>query len=94
MPYVFPYGCILNRPALKSCNADFREGILGGPVAFASRVPSSDLSDDDLDTETVGMRSKHLPLVSCNAAKALICIGGVAAVGTQTLNPNAGTRNH
>lgn len=63
----------------------FRKGPSPGPVAFASRVPSNELSDDKEEAEVVGLRSDYLPLVSCGAAKALICIGGVAAVGTSAL---------
>lgn len=58
-----------------------REKSLGGPVAFASRLNSNELNDEDLEAEAVGLRARHLPSVSCAAAKAIVCIGGVAAVG-------------
>ncbi|KAL8449856.1 hypothetical protein Emed_002819 [Eimeria media] len=58
-----------------------RKDIFNGPVAFASRMSGSEFDEEDLENAGVGVHSKSLPLVSCSAAKAIICIGGVAAIG-------------
>ncbi|KAL8436673.1 hypothetical protein ACSSS7_001498 [Eimeria intestinalis] len=58
-----------------------RKGLLERPVAFASRMGGSEFDEEDLDNAGVGIHSRSLPLVSCSAARAIICIGGMAAIG-------------
>lgn len=54
-------------------------------MAFASRVSKSELSDEEVETEYFGLRSKRFPVISCGVAKLIVCIGGVAAIGTRIL---------
>ncbi|KAL8439820.1 hypothetical protein Efla_004346 [Eimeria flavescens] len=70
----------LSSPPLKAAKRR-REGNVGGPVAFASRISNSDLGEEELEESTLTLARKNFPAVSSTTAKALICVGGAAAVG-------------
>ena len=53
-----------------------------GRAAFASRGVKDEWRDEDL--QVIAPPQPRFPLVSCSAAKALVCIGGIAAVGEAT----------